>query len=513
VLAAALASSHAKIQEGALVATLKRRDPAGQREILRRWDLLDDRWRAIVRQHRDRMTRVMRDCLTGTDTALCTTSCSAAVGLKHYEIVPTLLGVIVDPMNPHGDLIATTLLRLAEQLYNDLASPTGDESRRNPQAMRQHVIASMEAPVQRYARHRRREVIEAFLMLVDRDNVVLKQILQEPHHASFAVLVETMTKSQCPGVIRLLLNFLDDPNAPTAALQVVANRCDTGFIRYLLRKIGREPSTVVKQNLKRVTSLAWMRSAESFIEQWDDASQHAAIRMVIASGVSRPQAFSMVELMLRRGKPGGRRAAAEALAEFAGAEANNAAVRALSDPEPTVQAAIVSQLRRRGIPGILSRLVELLESPHSMVRQAVRKSLSEFSFKRFVGAFDMLDDEVRRNTGMLVRKTDPQTVPLLIAELRSKMRTRRLRGLAIARTLELVDAVESAVLPLMQDDDHMVRAEAALALGSSNTEASRVALEEAINDRSLAVQEAAQKSLDARETYAAWRGELADPRD
>jgi HEAT repeat protein len=235
--------------------------------------------------------------------------------------------------------------------------------------------------------------------------------------------------------------------------------------------------------------------------------------MVMASGLPRPQVFSLVEHVLKHGKPGGRRAAAEALADFSGAEANSVAVAALSDPEPTVQAAIVAQLRRRGIPGILSRLVEILESPHAVVRQAARKSLSEFSFKRFVGAFDMLDDEVRRNTGMLVRKTDPQTIPQLMAELRSKMRTRRLRGLAIARTLEVVEAAEAAILPLMQDEDHMVRMEAAIALGTSNSDSSRLALEEALGDRSPVVQEAAQKSLDSRATYAAWRGELADPRD
>lgn len=513
VLAAALASSEVKIQEAALVATLKRRDTTGQREILRRWDLLDDRWRGVVKQHRDRMTRVMRDSLLATDTSLCTSSCNAAVWLQLYEIIPTLLSVMVDPLNPHGDLIASTLLRLAEQLYNDLATPSGEESRRNPQAMRQHVIASMEIPVQRFARHRRREVVEAFLMLVERDNVVLKQILQEAHHASFPVLVEMMTKSTWTGVIRLLLNFLDDPNAPTAALQVVGNRCDAAFLRYLLRKIGREASTVVKQNLKRVTSFAWMRTAADHISQWDDAGQHAAIRLVMASGVSRPQVFSVVEYILHHGKPGGRRAAAEALAEISGTEANNAALAALSDSDPNVQATIVLQLRRRGIPGILSRLVELLESPHSIVRQAARKSLSEFSFKRFLGAFDMLDDDVRRNTGLLVRKADPQTIPLLTAELRSKMRTRRLRGLAIVRTLDVVDALEPAVLQLLQDEDHMIRIEAVNALGASNSDDSRAALEEALNDRSPAVQDAAQKCLSARNVYATWRGELADPRD
>ena len=90
-----------------------------------------------------------------------------------------------------------------------------------------------------------------------------------------------------------------------------------------------------------------------------------------------------------------------------------------------MQAHIVGQLRGRGIPGILPVLLEMVDSPHAVVRKAARESLAEFSFRRYVAAFEMLDDEVRQSTGMLVKKIDPQTVPLLREEMRSLVRTRR----------------------------------------------------------------------------------------
>jgi HEAT repeat protein len=133
-----------------------------------------------------------------------------------------------------------------------------------------------------------------------------------------------------------------------------------------------------------------------------------------------------------------------------------------------------------------------------VVRQAVRQCLSEFSFKRFLAAFDALDDEVRQSTGMLVNKIDPQTVPMLETEMASHLHVRRLRALRMARAVGAVPQLEESIFCLLGDEDHLVRAEAAAALAESMTPASRDALERALQDRSPIVQEAARKSLDAR---------------
>ena len=166
-----------------------------------------------------------------------------------------------------------------------------------------------------------------------------------------------------------------------------------------MRKIGREPTPAMAFNLKKMTSIAWLGDFRRIMDQIDDAGQHSAVRFVMAAGIPRQQVLGLVETVLLHGKPGGRSEAARALAEFQGAEANALAMRALADPDPQVQANIIPQLRGRGIPGVLPSLMELVESPYPVVRKAARESLAEFSFKRFVAAFDMLDEEVRRSTG------------------------------------------------------------------------------------------------------------------
>ena len=168
---------------------------------------------------------------------------------------------------------------------------------------------------------------------------------------------------------------------------------------------------------------------------------------------------------------------------------------ALESGDPAIQAAVVPQLRQRGIPGALSRLVEQLDSPHELVRQAARKALAEFSAERFLAAYDLLDDEVRHTTGALVRKIDPAALTTLTEELKSPSRTRRLRALGAANAAQVIVELEPRVLKLLTDNDHIVRTEAARVLAACDTPTSRRALREALLDRSVTVQEAAEYSL------------------
>ncbi len=174
----------------------------------------------------------------------------------------------------------------------------------------------------RYVKHTRREIITAFLLLTPRDNVVLKQILHDPHHPAYLPLIDDLLHHPHPGIARLLLGFLDDPRAPSSAISVLIRRDDLQFIRNLLRKIGSTPSAAATANLKRVDSISWLRHDDGLIDQLNDAEQHSLVQLIMTSSMKRLEAFKTIDLLVRHGKPGGRLAAVEALAQFGGAEAN-----------------------------------------------------------------------------------------------------------------------------------------------------------------------------------------------
>jgi HEAT repeat protein len=308
-------------------------------------------------------------------------------------------------------------------------------------------------------------------------------------------VVDVLLHSERAGVLRLLLSYLDDPHPPTAALSAMARRQDLRFIRNVLKKIGFEPSAQTAANLKRLESIPWLQSHFELLDQLDDACQHSAVQMLMASGIKRLEAFKVIEHLALDGTPGGRRAAYEALARFHGLDASALTVRALDDEDPFVQAAGVRQLRQRGVPGALPRLLELLDSRYEVVREAVRESLAEFQFKRFLANYDSLEPATRASTAPLVRKIDPQCLPQLAEEMKSASRTRRLRGIEMAVAMNAPRDVESTLIELLSDEDHMVRAAAARAMEHCTSPASRQALQRSLSDRSPLVQEAARQSL------------------
>ncbi len=498
VLIAALDSPHAAIQQGALRAILKRRSPTGKREVLRRLDRLGPLWRDVLAEYRGRMTATLRDAVLGSDGAMCANGCQAILWFGEYDLMPALITAAEDTASPNAPRAAATLLELAEQLYQELAAPRDYRNRRDPRLVRQHVISSLELSLKRFKQHKRHEIIEASLLLMSRDNATLKKILQDPHDGSYLAVLDVLRHSSRSGVVRLLLGYLEDPQAPMAALQVLAHRSDAKFLKHLLRKIGYEPSSIAGQNLRRITQVTWLQGDLEEVGELDDQGQHAAVQVALASGMKRLEVFQVLAHLLRGGKPGGRRAAAAALVEFHGAEANQLIIDALDDPDPRVQAHVLGQLRQRGIPGGVQRLLQMIDSPHEVVREAVRGALSEFSFDRYAATFEMLSDEVRRSTGALVRKLDPQSVPTLAAEMQQSSRTRRLRAIEIAEALQVVPELEPALVELLGSEDHMIRAAAARALGEGASAASGEALATARQDRSVVVQEAAEASLRRR---------------
>ena len=510
VLIPALDSAIESIREKALETILGRRSLAGHREVLRRLHVLPENHREIVGKHRNRLSRAIRDAVLDPDGQMCANGCRAAVWFREYDLIPSLLTVLEDRANENAPMVVAALTELINLLYETLSQPRDYSDRRDPQLIRQRVVGALEESVKRFDHHGRREVIEAFLLLVERSNVTLRQVLSNLHHSAYLAMVDVLSTSTRGGIIRLLLNFLEDSNFPTSLLPVLSKRGDLKFIQHLLAKLGREPSAPARANLKRIKSLVWLQHGEPLLEQFDEAAQFGAVRLVMATKVPRQDAFAVIEYLAIHGKTEGRRAAAKALDEFNGADANALVMKVVSDPDPEVQAAAVRQVRRRGMPGALPRLIEMLDSPHEIVRGATMESLAEFTFGRYLGAFDILDDDVRYSTAMLVKKVDPQAATLLEEELASKVRTRRLRGLEVAEVMGEVERLESQISELLRDEDHLVRVAAATTLARSSGRVSQQALQDALSDRSEAVRRAARGSLDQRAAMGRLPGILLD---
>lgn len=500
LLLAALDSPYAEIQQGALRTLLGRRSAAGDRWILAHWRQFGEPWQNLVLQHAGSMTSALREAIVGADVELCRNACELALRQKDYDLIPALVIAVESPDAEQSQLCGDALLRLTAELrQGEELRAQGAAEQQDLEPVRRNVLASLERYVKRFQRHKPTQPLEAYLVLANVRDEALQSLLQDSHDPAFVAVVYLLAHSGQPGVMRLLFDNLEDPQAQSAPLNAIGHRDDELFLRRLLERLGDEPTEVVKGNLRKIETFVWLRDELDWLAKLDERYQDRLVQLLLCTGIKKSELFQVLEFVLQEGQPLGRRAAARALAEFHGTEASALTMRALDDEDPQVQAAAVSQLRQRGLSNTLSLLLDRLESPHLVVRQAARANLTEYGFKRYLASFDILNEAARRSTGKLVRRIDPQTVPLLREQFQADSRTKRLRAVAMAIVLELCEEFEAEALELLSDPDHVVRTEAARLLGYCPSPAAGEALRKALQDGSVVVQEAAAAAIARRE--------------
>jgi len=495
VLIAALDCPYQPTRHHALRALLERRDAAGHREIFRRLPNLDEASRAVINERPDGLLRVVADALKKASRSQCATACDALVSFRLYNALPALVAVLTSSENPPAELLARTALKLTEEFYAELSGVDEAPKRKNQYVIRDHVTESLEDAARKFHRHRRTEIIEAFLLVAKPKNVTLRQLLQRDNESAHQPILQVLCESQQGGVIRLLLGMLEDPQMPRAMVDVIGDRNDEKFVENFLRAMSRRPSPTVAQSLARFDFFPWARAGNPLLEEFDEQAQQGAVHVLMASNIDRRELLQVIGFLLLRGKPGARRAAAAALAEFQCPEADTLSVRAMHDTDPQVRAALIPQLRPRKIPGALSLLIRMVDIPDEQVHLALRNAMPEFTFQQFMINFDSMPESLQPLAGHLVRKIDSEAPEQLAALIDGLSPVRRRRAVQAAGAMGLTRMLESAIIERVSDEDHLVRAAAAKVLAECRSMPTWEALRDAMLDRSVIVQEAAEQSL------------------
>ena len=505
VLLAALHTHDRRRPKQALQALLHRASPAAEMDVLKHWHEWPAAMRQLVAEKPDWLSAAVHLALARAgdsatrDSAdaeqLFRNACDAALVTRDYDHIPALATAAADLKNRWGAQAAEVALLLAEMLSDELQAPRDYRVRRDPQLQRANVLPSLERMADTVDQHQRLELVEALLLLAERDTATIKRILQSPRDPSFPALAKVLKQSTRPGVIRLLLSYLDDPHSPRAALETLAARQDLQFIRQLLRKIGNQPAPVVRTNLHRIEEIAWLTDAGAVYAALSESEQAAAIQLASEANLVPAQALQILSLGLQDGSPAGRRAAATGLVRFAGSEADEIAWQALDDEDPVVRAQAVMRMGKQATPTVIPRLLDMLDSPHQMEREAAQACLDEYNFARYLAAYDTMSPESRHATGLLVKKVDATTIAQLTTELQAPIRARRTRAIEIAITLQLIPDLFDAIAPLLDDEDQYTRLDAVRALATCDLAESQEALRRAMLDHSPLVSKAAEEAL------------------
>jgi HEAT repeat protein len=496
VLMGALDHADAAIAHGALRALLRRKSPEALRELVARWHRIGEGWKEIVAERPGLLTAALKQAFHSSEEQLIRNAVAAAVETADYDFVAIFAAAVGESHVLRRSLSAQAMLSLADALYEELHGHARVRVRRDMQLVRQFVAGSLESPVARFPQHRATAVLEAFLLVATRENATLRHMLQDLRDPSHEAVTQQLTHSTRPGVMRLLLSMLDDARAPLAVLRIVGRRSDAPFFRLLCKKLSEDHSPPLVPNLGRIDSLGWLAESLSLLETLDDDEQVGAATLVWRGRIDNRQKRRILQHLLRTGQPRGRQAAARALLELLGPEGHSLTMSLLHDDCPLVQAEAVRHLRARDIPNAMSLLIGLLDSPHEEVRAAASGSLEEFTFARYLSAFDTLSPEARKSTGSIVKRANPNVAEELLNELLSSGRARRLRAMQIAEALDLVPEMEFGLIELCRDEDHVVRTEAARMLGLCWSQEARRTLRDLLSDPRQTVQFAAEQSLE-----------------
>lgn len=494
-LVAALDSDRREIFDGAVRAIVSRRSKVGHLAVLKLWPTLDAHERKWVDESQGRMGGALRDALLSDDDRLFASACEVAHESGEFDLAPTLIVLAEKPDGPRSQQAMRLVLEMVERL--GALETAGEDAgySRHPETIRRCVLESLERSVERFAEHRREKLIEAFVVLAGAESLALRLILESIHHPCHQIVVDTLTHSDHPGVLDLLTSYLIGQDAPQIVRTVVGRRTDRPFVEALCAIPLNASNGLLLKNLSRIKAIACLDVHQVATKKFADQHQASAMWIVGHSGATEEAKLELAAALLARGSQPGRLAACNALTAIVGQRSNELVLSALADDDAEVQAAATRQLRDRHIPGTMARLIELVDSPHEIVRAAAREALTEFSIENYLLRYETLDDESRRATGSLVARVDQQTLPRLKGELASPIRRHRLRAIEIAEVMGVIPLIADALVERLSDEDHMVRAAVAEALQHCTAFDVRDALLAAIDDRSFAVQSAARASL------------------
>jgi len=501
LVVAGMRSSSDDVRAAVIRAALRRHDAATHTQLIKHYSDLDATDQLLFCETHRLMPHhaapILRRAILEGDATMCTSACAIVRASGDFEMMPTLLRAAENQKHRYTTAILSAITGLTELLFQQLAEWSIGPSKgaHDPSFARHHVLMALEESLTRYATHEQLAILDAFLLLAPIDNDTFLRILRDEHHACHADTIRALSTSQDFGVMERLVELLRDTETPNAALEIIANRGDDAFVRILLHELKNPVPVRVLHNMKRMHRVVWLESRRELILEFDGRTQAMAVDLASASNLTSDAQFELFATVFRGGLAEGRRASCQALTRFHNTKADALVRAALDDPDASVQAAAIRQMRTRKIPDALQRLVRLLDAPAAEVRVAARTSLAEFNFTRYKAMFDLLDSEAARTTGRLVHKIDDTAIQRLQEELTSPAVSARLRAIEMAIAMAATDDVEPNLIDLTNHENVAIRKEAILALGHNHRAESIRTLERASLDSNGTIAEAARNSL------------------
>jgi HEAT repeats len=457
VLLQALAVADENIRDQAVTALLRRGQKRGFVELILAYDKLSDALRERIDKSARRLRDALREAVEKGKPNVRQNAIRIIENAAAWPHAEALLKLVVED----GELARPAMQAvgvIVDRLFDDLSNRgAACGLAGEPNHTRHQILASLATAAGRAGESPYlRDVVACICILGEAGDAAVRGLLADANSPLGRAAWELLAESRHPGVMELVASLLTNRIAADRLIGIVERRDDPEFVLHLLRYLPDRFSDLLRSNLGRVSNLPWIDPANLRFDWVPPGLQGRLVEFVSATGIPWDDIFAVQQWVVRNSGVAGRMAAVEALAVTHHDVMETAIADGLSSDDEDVQAWATSQLREQNVPHAYSLLVERLDSPLDAVRAAARKELESFDLDRMLDLFGHLKPDVCRQAGKLLRKIDPDTVQRLESELRSPLRSRRIRAVHGARAMGLHEQVATVLLEMLHDDDHTI---------------------------------------------------------
>jgi HEAT repeat protein len=423
------------------------------------------------------------------------TAANMTMKYKLYEMLPTVILYVESQDQQLATLMRKVLLHLAESFYNDIMEAT-PEDRRNFDRKREWFVSQLDGPVKRYTVNGIDEAIQSLLIITKKDFDLMKLVAADSRSATGKKLAEFLRTGTHRSYLRVLLNYVDDPDSPGTMDEIISQRSDALFVRKLLELVGRDPSPEFRSAVKRFQELAWFKADNTDLPTLVEGLEPNAVQLLQSVSFPKDVVIPLYKFFLERESVESRRAAAESVRWLVGEEINRLLLKFVDNSDPQTTAILFRLLKSREVHGIDEVYPKLLERPESIIRQAVYDMVPDIHVETFASRVSQMTPGTAQKTGRYVRLADPNTFKVIDDDIKSPIPIRRSSACKVAMYTGYSKEFLARIIEIAEyDDEHSVRLAAISALSTIMVKEALESLKRMSGDRSTDIREAVESAI------------------
>lgn len=490
--------------------------PENLAAIIKHWHVWPPERRSELKHRKLDFAPAIRAALVDSDLQVKHNAFDATTELQVTELLPDLIRLSMQPSYVHRATSSSVLLHLTDLLFQgnqkslhvfgggEKNSDKQHHDEMPPPAAVFRYPASipklrqlMETSLQHYKLGGRSEVLIVFLSFADHDDVWVERILSDKMHPAHNDLLGLFESSENEAVVEKLAHCLGLLKPLPCITSIWRRRGDLKFLQRFLRTIAREPKPEVIGNLRRLSQPFWLNELIDDIRVLTTAEQQALLILIQNCLHQDDEVLEALSKLLPQANILLRRKITAMICQMYGMRANVLVADLIereTDGETLVL--LIPELRRRNLARAMKRLLGLLDHSHEGARRKAAEAFHDCSIQRYLSAYDLLEEPVRRSTGQLVYRVDPTTNQVLSDELLCGNRVRQIRALHAIRSIGNVDELCAAVLKTTELHDQRIKITAIGTLAGSSLPEAKSTIRRFAVDGNPSIRKAAEQSLD-----------------